>query len=280
MKGLTHAQCATRDREMVAAYKDGVTVESLMQTSGLKRQMVSVILKRAGCEVKKPKKIKPPKPPRQRKPTSDRDLKMSSMFRQGLTLAKIGQQFNVTRERVRQILAKQGIRAVEGGCAIRTQEERARESQDAEARSQLKYGFSRAQVAEYRKQGLVFAFRNQCNSAACRGIAFTLSFKQWLLIWEASGKLALRGRGDGKYVMSRIRDDGGYEIGNVHIQLGNENSREAVEKWRGKTKANRGVFHSYPGLERGWRANFKGKAIGYFASEQEAIAARAAALGA
>lgn len=262
---MTHAELEMRDDGIRLERNAGASIAELSARHGLSAASIGRIVKSG---------------PRQPKPVSEPHLQAASMFRQGLTLAKIGQQFGVTRERIRQILAKQGIRAVEGGCSIRTQEKRARKSDDAEARSQLKYGLSKAQVAEYRKQGLVFAYRNQCRSASSRGIEFSLSFKQWILIWEASGKLDLRGRGIGKYVMSRIRDDGGYEIGNVHIQLATQNSREAVQKWRGKTKVNRGVFHSYPGLERGYRADANGKTIGYFASEQEAVAARAAALGA
>jgi hypothetical protein len=76
--------------------------------------------------------------------------------------------------------------------------------------------------------------------------------------------------------MSRIKDSGGYEVGNVHIQLATENSAEAVKKWSGKTKANPGVFNLYPGLSRPFKAKVGKNIVGMFASEEEAVAARQA----
>jgi hypothetical protein len=73
-----------------------------------------------------------------------------------------------------------------------------------------------------------------------RGIAFNLTFDQWLSIWIDSGKLHLRGRGAGKYCMSRIGDAGPYEIGNVFIQSFEGNSsdghkgRKQDESWKEK----------------------------------------------
>lgn len=207
---------------------------------------------------------------------SERNARMANMHKQGLTLKKIGQQFKLTRERVRQILKKMGVKACEGGIHVNVVAQRARTLKDRDARYQLQYGFPFEEVKKYRAKGLTHAFKSQQRNAAIRAIPFHLNFKQWITLWEASGKLELRGRGVGKYVMSRIRDDGCYEIGNVHIQLATENSREAVEKWRGKTKSHRGVFHLYPGRARAWRANVGKKVLGYFASEQEAVDVRAA----
>lgn len=51
-----------------------------------------------------------------------------------------------------------------------------------------------------------------------RNIPFTLTFEEWYDIWQKSGKWELRGKGKGKYVMSRIADKGGYTLGNVFIQ--------------------------------------------------------------
>lgn len=58
-------------------------------------------------------------------------------------------------------------------------------------------------------------------------IEMKLSFTQWLAIWVDSGHLNNRGRGKGKYVMSRINDLGHYELGNVFIQLHTENVSQA-----------------------------------------------------
>ena len=61
-------------------------------------------------------------------------------------------------------------------------------------------------------------------------ILMKLSFEEWLDIWEKSGKWDLRGRGKGKYCMSRKNDIGHYEIGNVEIKLFTSNSSEGVRR--------------------------------------------------
>lgn len=58
-------------------------------------------------------------------------------------------------------------------------------------------------------------------------IKFILTFEEWLRLWIDSGHLHERGLGPGKYVMSRIGDIGNYEIGNVVIKSGADNTREA-----------------------------------------------------
>lgn len=64
-------------------------------------------------------------------------------------------------------------------------------------------------------------------------ILFKLKFREWLDIWIASGHFAERGRGKGKYCMSRYNDIGHYETGNVFIQLHSSNISQAQ---KGKKK--------------------------------------------
>lgn len=54
-----------------------------------------------------------------------------------------------------------------------------------------------------------------------------MSFEEWLSIWQASGKLHLRGRGAGKFCMGRHNDLGDYEVGNVSIISWEQNSADA-----------------------------------------------------
>jgi hypothetical protein len=63
-------------------------------------------------------------------------------------------------------------------------------------------------------------------NAGLRGIAFTLSFGEWLSIWLASGKILRRGCRRGQYVMARHHDRGAYVAGNVGIVLAAENNSE------------------------------------------------------
>jgi hypothetical protein len=230
-----------------------------------------------GRPPKKPKAQKEPKAPRV-DPHAERNAKMVTMYRQGLCLEKIGQTFAVTRERVRQVLRKQGVAPQEGGRAKSGRAKADAKTAKQDSRYLARHGLTFAQYKEVLGTGLLQSYRNQENSAKSRGIEWGLNFAQWLDIWKTSGKLEQRGRGKGKYVMSRIKDEGGYVVGNVHIQLATENSKEAVAKWRGKHKANIGVFCLNPGLSRPWLAKVGKEVIGRYATEEEAVQGRNAAI--
>lgn len=77
-----------------------------------------------------------------------------------------------------------------------------------------------------------------CHKGAAkrRGIGFTLTFEEWCDIWKQSGKWELRGRNKGQYVMSRIGDNGDYAVGNVFIQLSENNVIDANHNKRGQTR--------------------------------------------
>src|SRR5690606_2456599 len=64
--------------------------------------------------------------------------------------------------------------------------------------------------------------------------------------------------------------------GNVHVQPAVENSREAVAKWLGKVKENRGVYLLYPGRKLAWHARYGKVSLGFFETQAEAVAAREA----
>lgn len=197
-----------------------------------------------------------------------------AMFRQGVTLQNIGDKFKMTRERARQIIAAQGLSAKDGGQRRTSELKKARAAALKDARAMRVYGMSYDEVRVLRKAGLVKAYRQQKNNAENRAIDFELTLSEWYQVWLESGKLALRGVGKGHYCMSRIRDCGPYRVGNVHIQLCVENSRDAVDKWRGKTKEHRGVFNLYPGMLRPWKAVANGKSLGQFETQLEAVQAR------
>jgi hypothetical protein len=61
-------------------------------------------------------------------------------------------------------------------------------------------------------------FNRQRHQAKRRGKEFLLSFDEWLDIWDQSGHWQDRGKGKGKYNMSRYNDQGPYAVGNVFIQ--------------------------------------------------------------
>lgn len=199
---------------------------------------------------------------------------MASMYRQGVILADIGEKFGITRERVRQILSVLGIVGKDGGARARTAMKNRSAEQAKIARVQARWGVDYALWLELRAAKITAAYACHKKNAGQRAIPFLLTFPEWLSVWQASGKLHLRGKGIGKYCMSRLSDSGAYELGNVHVQPCQENSREAVKKWAGKEKAERGVYCLYPGRELAWLAKCGKVSLGYFATEAEAAAAR------
>ena len=69
-------------------------------------------------------------------------------------------------------------------------------------------------------------YRNHVANSRRRGIPFRLSFIDWLCIWLDSGHWPERGRLRNQYCMSRDKDMGAYEIGNVSIVLRTTNDHE------------------------------------------------------
>lgn len=67
------------------------------------------------------------------------------------------------------------------------------------------------------------AFTQQRSKARQRGIEFLLTFEEWLMIWEKSGKWDQRGCRKDQYVMARFGDDGPYKVSNVRICTVSEN---------------------------------------------------------
>jgi DNA-binding CsgD family transcriptional regulator len=207
-------------------------------------------------------------------PNAARNEKMVGMYRQGLTLEKIGQTFDITRERVRQILTRVGVTAEHGGIRKQAQAKKQAKVAQRDARSLARWGMTYEQAEVLRRSRAIHSFKNQKYSAKSRGIDWSLTLAQWWDIWQTSGKWEMRGRGKGKYVMSRIKDTGGYAVGNVHIQLGEENASEGLQKHARKNKVNRGVWCLYPGLSKPWIAKYSRTEIGRYATEEEAVAAR------
>lgn len=95
-------------------------------------------------------------------------------------------------------------------------------------------------------------YKAQKSNARTRGIAFFLTFEEWLAIWIESGKLDQRGRGAEKFCMCRNADVGPYEVGNVFIGTGRENVRagnlgklDSDETRQKKSQSMRGIAHPW-----------------------------------
>ena len=172
---------------------------------------------------------------------------MAALYRKGHVLEEIGRVFDLTRERVRQILRANGVDKYEGGGALKTLQRVRNKIQakidkaEKRERKALKYyGCSYAQVHALgpisRKRTPAHRYKQQRNSAARRKIKWDITLPDWWRIWSESGKWDDCGLGG--YCMSRYGDCGPYSVDNVRIISMSENSKEyqatprAKEHWR------------------------------------------------
>lgn len=187
---------------------------------------------------------------------TERELKMRAMLDDSATLDQIGSAFNLTRERVRQLLKKFFGNVVSERVAKRKAEHvllDARKVLDNRAARRNKVSdFYKCSLAEwsvivgakitnFRRCRIALAFKFQKSNAAGRGIAFEMSLPEWYSAWLASGKWAERGRGYG-YCMARIGDTGAYAIGNIYFTTGAQNAADQYVS--GKVRKGRQV--NYP----------------------------------
>jgi len=87
-------------------------------------------------------------------------------------------------------------------------------------------------------------FQVQRARAKQRGIAFAMTYEEWLGVWQQSGRLRQRGTASGNYVMARQGDVGAYCSSNIKIITIEENLREAA--------ANRKARQTLTAPSTGW----------------------------
>lgn len=163
---------------------------------------------------------------------------MRIRFLGGDTLEEIGKHYGLTRERVRQLLKRDfGITGKDGGAHARASLNQAARDARRDFRSLRQHGMKWAdyvrllKVKDAHGQSPQQAFRSQRRNAALRGIEWRFTFAEWWSVWQKSGKYPERGRGKGRYVMSRPGDTGPYEMGNVLIVPCENNNREFMNRY-------------------------------------------------
>ena len=172
-----------------------------------------------------------------------RAMDMERRYRAGETLQQVGDRYKITRERVRQILAKRGVKWVDGGAHVLALRAKANRRARLDAIYIRRHGCTFDQfwsvnprawsVRADRYRTPIGAYFSQRRNAKERGIAWEFqNFWQWWSVWEQSGRWPERGRSKTNYVMSRIGDAGAYAPGNVQIVSQSENVNSYYDRER------------------------------------------------
>lgn len=155
----------------------------------------------------------------------NRTEQMGQLFESGRTYAEIGLAFNLSRQRVHQILSAVGYSGEDGGAAIVWNVRRSELREKQEKEHIEKYGLSVDQVRELRRAGVTRKFQAQRRNAQVRSIEWELTLGQWWRLWQESGLWGKRGRGDG-YCMARKGDIGPYSACNIYFCTNAENAKD------------------------------------------------------
>lgn len=161
---------------------------------------------------------------------AEKHTTIADQYKSGRAVRDIAEDMGVTRQRIYQILHRQGITGKHGGQAVRSAIKRSTKSRERRSRHLEVYGCTEEQLKRISairsdKSGSpLVAFRNQRNNARCRGVSWELKFWDWWLIWQDSGRWSERGREQGSYCMCRKGDEGPYAPGNVYIATVDHNT--------------------------------------------------------
>jgi len=234
-----HAMIEARLRDLA---QKGATSHEAADATGWGYPAIRRYAKRYGIEFKRVYRVIDEAAARSREA---RAQEFAARYVAGETLEVIGQSHGITRERVRQVLALQGISASDGGQAVTTAARAVSKRDRKEAICLAKWGCTRADYEELltigrtltalgvkRERQPIGAFVRQKVNARIRGIGWDLTLWQWWTIWKESGRWDERGRGHG-YVMCRKGDVGPYSVDNVLIAPQHFNSSFQIRKKSG-----------------------------------------------
>lgn len=104
---LVHVLRPVRDEKLVEAYEAGTPVSLLVSRFGIGHAAMLRILRARGAKIRPIGR--PPGPPADTTPNA-RHQAIIDMYLDNKTLAEVGNHFRITRERVRQILVRWGVR--------------------------------------------------------------------------------------------------------------------------------------------------------------------------
>lgn len=123
-------------------------------------------------------------------------------------------------------------------------------------------------------------YKQQARQAKHRGLEWLFTFETWMAMWQESGKLHLRGKGSGKYVMARRGDAGPYSPENCficpfeqNIRDGHINAGNVARPKPRKERSARGWTFVARAKSRPYQVMLGNKYIGSYATQAEAEAA-------
>lgn len=209
-----------------------------------------------------------------------RTERMAEMYRSGLTLQAIGDEYSLTRERVRQLIAFVGLNGKKGGTHVKASERQIAKRASRDTRYIKRYGCSFAQWQTIEDGGR--GYDCQRRNSRYRGIEWKINRWQWWTLWQESGKWDLRGRGKGKYCMARHNDTGAYEVGNVSIVPNEKNCSDARRNPNRRPRRKRadmtGIYRLYPNYKNPYVVKHGSSYVGNAATYKEALAMKRAHL--
>lgn len=160
-----------------------------------------------------------------------RDCDMCNRFRSGETLEKIGQSYDLTRERIRQILSRYNLTAQDGGqhvVSLENKKKRASISRikldirtqkygvDGKTYKRIKDEIGSKKIEHFNQ--LRWHVVNADGKAYAKGTKWEISLEDWCDTWERAG---LEAQQEG-YFFTRIDRKKGFTKDNVEILGGNE----------------------------------------------------------
>ncbi len=163
---------------------------------------------------------------------AERDLYIEIQFRGGATLEAIGSSYGITRERVRQILARDGLTRFDGGVHVAAASRAESRQRQREQRFFQKWGHDRQAHRRIPMAARIAFSQQQSHMKNWFHVPWTLTLAEWWDIWQRSGKWNQRGQGRGKFCLARIDKAKPFEVGNVAVvEYALNSQRTQQQRW-------------------------------------------------
>lgn len=158
----------------------------------------------------------------------ERKEAIKAMFHDGKTMQEIGDEYGITRERVRQILKKLGIVYKDGGAHVRGLRVAGAKLNKRRSVRNLRtlayYGCTHAEALNI-NGGMILSmpgspadtYKDSRRSAIKNGFGWEITLPEWWDIWASSGKWAKRGRDTTHFAMYRKDEQLPFRPDNLEI---------------------------------------------------------------